>query len=78
MTEHSNSLCFQAREISPKWTARPYPASRNWVLECFEKEKRVSQHNGRCAITSLSAVLFAKKLEDFPMSLAECLTSHRL
>jgi ATP-dependent DNA helicase RecG len=44
----------------------PYPANREGVLKRFESEKLVTHHDGRYAVTSLSAVLFAKKLEDFP------------
>ena len=45
---------------------QPYPATREAVIDRFEREKLVISHDGRFGITSLAAVLFAKKLEDFP------------
>lgn len=44
----------------------PYPATREAVIDRFERERLVVPHDGRLGITNLAAVLFAKKLGDFP------------
>jgi ATP-dependent DNA helicase RecG len=43
-----------------------YPANRAAVIDRFERERLVVRHDGKIGITSLAAILFAKKLEDFP------------
>lgn len=44
----------------------PYPATREALIDRFEREKLIVSHDGKFGVTSLAAVLFAKRLEDFP------------
>lgn len=44
----------------------PYPASRDAVLDRLAREKVISQAANNWDITNLGAVLFAKRLDDFP------------
>ncbi len=44
----------------------PHPTTREAVLDRFEREKLIVPHDGLYDVTNLGAVLFAKKLEDFP------------
>lgn len=43
----------------------PYPATRDAVLDRFERERLMQSSAGGYAITNLGAILFAKRLEDF-------------
>lgn len=44
----------------------PYPTSRDGVIEKLISEKLVVEDRGTYAVTNLGAVLFAKKLSNFP------------
>ena len=44
---------------------RPYPDTRDAVLNRFEREKLLVSRDGRWMITNLGAVLFAKRLDEF-------------
>jgi len=44
----------------------PYPAARQAVLDRFERERLLCKHDGLYGITNLGAVLFAKRLDEFP------------
>ena len=44
----------------------PYPAARESVLDRFERERLICKHDGFYGITNLGAVLFAKRLDEFP------------
>lgn len=44
----------------------PYPATREAVIDRFDREKLVISHDSKFGITNLAAILLAKKLEDFP------------
>lgn len=43
----------------------PYPATRDAVLDRFEREKLICRRESLWCITRLGAVLFAKRLDDF-------------
>jgi ATP-dependent DNA helicase RecG len=43
----------------------PYPATRNAVLDRFEREGLIAREPGGYVITRLAAILFAKQLEQF-------------
>lgn len=46
---------------------RPYPSTSQLVMDYFEEEGIVfKQDNGRYSISNMGAVLFAKRLSDFP------------
>jgi ATP-dependent DNA helicase RecG len=44
----------------------PYPAAREAVLDRFERERLICKHDGFYGITNLGAILFAKRLDEFP------------
>lgn len=43
----------------------PYPATREPVLDRFEREKLILKQDGAWAITNLGGILFAKRLDEF-------------
>ena len=43
----------------------PYPATRDAVLDRFEREKLICRRDSLWCVTRLGAVLFAKRLDDF-------------
>lgn len=45
---------------------QPYPSNRDGVLGRFEREKLIVRKESGWTITNLGAVLFAKRLEEFP------------
>lgn len=45
---------------------QPYPTNREGVLERFEQERLISKNGDKYAIKRICALLFAKRLADFP------------